>query len=106
MNLQTIKSMNGQPEYVLLPVRVYLDMRHEIDAKLEDDSNEYVPFVLEDYVDSPAALARIRANVTQGELAAEMKVSQAYISKIEGQTKVTAKTLTKLHESLEKIKKV
>lgn len=41
--------------------------------KIKD--NEYEPFVIEDYIDNPIALARIKACVTQKELAQRMKVS-------------------------------
>ena len=44
-------------------------------------NDDYVPFVLEDYVDNPVALARIKAKITQAELARRMDVSQAYVSK-------------------------
>lgn len=58
--------------------------------------NDYVSFEPEDYVDNPIALARIKAGITQEELARRMKVSQAYISKIEKQDSVTAKLLHKI----------
>lgn len=61
---------------------------------------DYVPFVVEDYVDNPIALARIKAHVTQGELARRMKVSQAYISKIERQDRVTPKLLMRIKAAL------
>ncbi|MGB6977176.1 MAG: helix-turn-helix transcriptional regulator [Gammaproteobacteria bacterium] len=61
---------------------------------------DYVPFELVDYVDNPIALARIKAHITQEELAKRMGVSQAYISKIERQTKVTPKLLLKVKKCL------
>lgn len=81
MHLQIIKSANGI------------------------DKNNYVPFDAADYVDNPVALVRIKACVKQEQLAALMKVSQAYISKIENQDKVTAKLLHKVKAALEKHKK-
>lgn len=107
MTLQIIKSANGINEYVLLPYNIYNDLRTEIDAKLKKShlSSEYVPFDAADYVDNPVALARIKASVSQEQLAALMKVSQAYISKIENQDKVTAKLLHKVKAALEKHKK-
>jgi len=68
--------------------------------------SEYVPFVLEHYVSNAAALMRIKANVTQEELAKALDVTQAYISKIEGQKNVTAKTLDKINNALKKLSKV
>lgn len=45
--------------------------------------SDYVTFDLADYADNPIALARIKADITQEGLAKRMKVTQAYISKIE-----------------------
>jgi hypothetical protein len=96
MNLQKIKSLNGKDEYVLLPIAVYQALKDEIDGKLSTTrgkakapADDYVPFVLEDYVDNPVALARMNAHLTQKELAERMGVSQAYISKVERQYDVT-----------------
>jgi ribosome-binding protein aMBF1 (putative translation factor) len=100
MSVNIIKSLDGE-EYVLLPVRVYRALRKSIEKKLaEKDDADYVPFELEDYVDNPVALARIKANLTQGELAQRMNVSQAYISKVERQDKVTAKLLERVKKAL------
>lgn len=105
MSLQIIHSQQGQPEYVLLPIKVYHELRTEIDKKLKEDNSEYVPFVLENYVSNAAALMRIKANVTQEELAEVLDVSQAYISKIEKQKTITAKTLDKISQGLKKLAK-
>ncbi|MBE0612744.1 MAG: helix-turn-helix domain-containing protein [Burkholderiales bacterium] len=106
MNLQIIKSISGKPEFVLIPIAVYNALREQIEeevAGLEavaDKDADYVPFALEDYVDSPVALARIKANVTQKELAKRLNVTQAYISKVEHQAKVTPKLLSKVRAAL------
>jgi len=98
MNLQIIKSIEGKSEYVLLPFNVYNALRDEIEEKLKkvDRNSDYIPFNPADYVDNPIALARIKAHLTQEELAIRMNVTQAYISKIERQDKVTAKLLHKV----------
>lgn len=100
MSLQIIKSVDGKDEYVLLPIRIYNALRDQIRKKMS--SNEYALFDPADYVDNPIALARIKAGITQEELAKRMKVSQAYISKIECQDKVTPKMLQKAKTALEK----
>lgn len=102
MSLQIIKSIEGNAEYVLLPIKIYNALRDEIDQALKKkySSDDYVPFELEDYVDNPVALARIHAGITQEELAMRMKVTQAYVSKLEAQEKVTAKVLKKIKEAL------
>ncbi len=106
MTLQTIKSMDGKDEYVLLPMSVYTALRKEIEGELAgletatENDNEYVPFVLENYVDNPVALARMKAHITQKKLAESMRVTQAYISKIERQDKVTSKLLGRVNSAL------
>ena len=106
LNLQIIKSISGKPEFVLIPVAVYNALREQIEdevAGLEaaaDKSADHVPFELADYLESPIALARIKANVTQKELAKRLSVTQAYISKVEHQTKVTPKLLAKVKAAL------
>lgn len=101
MNLQTIKSLDGKVEYVLLPVATYKALRHHITEQLhaEEDQN-YELFDPTDYIDNPVALARIQAGITQEDLAKRMSVTQAYISKIEHQDKVSIKLLTKVREAL------
>ncbi len=106
LNLQIIKSISGKPEFVLIPVAVYNALREQIEdevAGLEaaaKKDGDYVPFALDDYVDSPVARARIKANLTQRELAKRLGVTQAYISKIEHQTKVTPKLLMRVKAAL------
>jgi ribosome-binding protein aMBF1 (putative translation factor) len=107
MNLQKIKALNGKDEYVLLPIAVYEALKDKIDDKLsikrgkaKTAANDYVPFVLEDYVDNPVALARMNAHLTQKELAERMGVTQAYISKVERQDKVTPALLERATEAI------
>lgn len=102
MSLQVIKSIEGRDEYVLLPMQVYKALHEQIEARLSKmiQKNDFVPFYPEEYVDNPVALARIKAGVTQEQLAKLMHVSQAYISKLESQDKVTAKTLIKVKQAL------
>ncbi|MBZ0093807.1 MAG: helix-turn-helix domain-containing protein [Sulfuricella sp.] len=106
MTLQTIKSIDGKDEYVLLPVMVYKALKQEIEDELAgleaatEKGEEYAPFVLDDYVDNPVALARMKAHITQKELALRLKVTQAYISKIERQDKVTPQLLARVKAAL------
>jgi len=64
-------------------------------------SNDYVLFELTDYVDNPVALARINADITQEELSKRIDVTQAYINKLEAQSKVTGKVLKKIKAAIE-----
>ena len=64
--------------------------------------NDYILFDPADYVDNPVALARIKAHVRQTELAKRIGVSQAYISKIESQMRVSPKVLAQVYKALKK----
>ena len=104
MSLRTIRALDGE-EYVLLPVTVYRALKKEIEHELSDaapDGDGYIPFDVANYVDNPIALARINARLTQEELARRLNVSQAYVSKIESQDRVSPKTLTKVKDALAK----
>ncbi len=106
LNLQVIKSIAGRPEYVLIPVAVYNALREQIEDELagldaaKQKGGDYLPFLPDDYVDNPVALSRLKANVTQKELAKRLGVSQAYVSKVERQSSVTAKLLAKVRAAL------
>lgn len=101
MSLQIIKSIDGKDEYVLLPVSIYNKLHEEIEGELK---HGYVLFDPADYVDNPVALARIKANITQERLAQYMGVTQAYISKIEQQEKITVKVLQRVKAALKSAK--
>jgi ribosome-binding protein aMBF1 (putative translation factor) len=109
MNLQTIKSLDGKEEYVLVPIAVYRALKADIESKVAKlkkkpakaggaKDGDYVPFVLEDYVENPVSLARIKAGLSQAELAERLGVTQAYISKVEAQEKVSAKLLQRVSD--------
>ena len=59
-----------------------------------------IEFNFEDYVNNPVHLCRLRAGLSQKELAEKMNVSQAYISKLEKMETVSAKALKKVSESI------
>jgi DNA-binding XRE family transcriptional regulator len=102
MNLQTIKSMDGKVACVLLPVAAYQALRHQITEQLKQatEDQEYKVFDPAKYIDNPVALARIQAGITQEELAKLMSVTQAYVSKIENQEKITAKMMQKVTKAI------
>ena len=103
MNLQTIKSMDGKVEYVLLPVAAYHALRRQITDQLKhsQENENYEVFDPSDYIENPVALARIQAGITQEELARLMSVTQAYVSKIENKYRVTPKMLKKIRLALD-----
>jgi DNA-binding XRE family transcriptional regulator len=103
--LQTIKSINGITEYVLLPMAVYRVLHKAIERELKrleasSTKDDYVPFDPADYIDNPIALARIKANVRQAELAKLLGVTQAYISKVENQDKVSPELLARVRKAI------
>jgi len=102
--LQTINAANGKPEYVLLPMPVYLALHKVIDRELQkmklQEADDYMPYDPSDYVDNPVALARLRAHVRQEDLARLLGVTQAYISKVEHQEKVSPKLVARVKEVL------
>jgi DNA-binding XRE family transcriptional regulator len=104
MNMpQIIKSAEGVPEYALIPFSVYRSLKNQIESAIKStgkNESDYIAFRPEDYVSNPVTLARINARLTQAQLAERLAVSQAYISKIEAQNKVTAKLLDKVHHAL------
>ena len=108
LNVQVIQSLEGTPEYVLIPFAVYSALRKQIDGKLAGmklGKGDYIPFELANYVDNPVALARIKTGLTQEELASRMSVTQAYISKLEAQDKVTPKMLAKVTDAISGLRK-
>lgn len=94
--------MDGRVEYVLLPIAAYQALRHQITEQLKqtNEDQEYEIFDPTDYIDNPVALARIQTGITQEELARLMNVTQAYVSKIENQEKVTAKMMQKVTKAI------
>ncbi len=108
MNIQTIKSKDGR-EFVLLPLSCYEGLKAQIDEFLakqeeddDDDDDEYVPFVLEEFVKNPVALARIKAGVTQKELAKLMGDTQGYVSQLENSVNVSAEAMLKVTAALQR----
>ena len=105
MSLQVIHSIHGIPEFVLLPMSTFEKLPAQLKAELSEKlSTDYEPFILEEYIQNPVALARMKAQVTQKALAKAMHVSQAYISQLEIQKAVTPKTLDKVLAALSAIK--
>ncbi|MEA3467290.1 MAG: helix-turn-helix domain-containing protein [Thermodesulfobacteriota bacterium] len=111
MNLQTIKDIHGNAEYVLLPVQVYDALHDQIEDELSgleawaDQEEDYVDFNPADYVENPVALARLQAQVKQIDLARYMEVTQSYISKLEHADHVSSEALQKVKAALQNMRK-
>jgi DNA-binding XRE family transcriptional regulator len=106
--LQTIKNTSGSPEYVLLPVAVYKNLKENIDQMVVQcaSQEDYVDFNPSDFIKNKIALARMKGKITQKSLAKHLNVSQAYISKIENdEYKVTDTLFRKINSAIEEQKK-
>lgn len=72
----------GKPAFAVIPYDDYVALTTNKAKKTKDD--EFVPFVLSDYIKNSIRVARVEAGLTQKELARRLKVTQGYVSKIEG----------------------
>ena len=87
-----------KPAFVVIP---YADYMVLTGAAKNDDDDEYIPWVLSDYIDNPIRVARIQAHISQKEFAARLGVTQGYVSRIEGHNfKVTDKMMLKVKKAL------
>jgi DNA-binding XRE family transcriptional regulator len=66
---------------------------------------ELVPFDVARYLSNPVKAARIKAELSQEDLASRMGVSQAYVSKLEKARKVSPKVLHQVSLALAKPKR-
>ncbi len=66
---------------------------------------ELVPFDVARYISNPVKAARIKAELSQEDLAMRTGVSQAYVSKIEKARKVSPKVLHHVSLALAKLKR-
>ena len=75
--LQTIKNTSGKPEYVLLPITVYKNLKKNIDRMVEQNASQedYVDFDPSDFIKNRIALVRMKAKITQESLAKHLDVS-------------------------------
>lgn len=107
MNIQIIKKKK-KADYVVIPYDEFMEYADEdlIDAAyiqeiLHDPvEGEIIDFDFADHVSNPVHLARLRAGITQKELAEKMGVTQAYISKLERSENVKPKALKKVMDHL------
>ena len=105
MNDYALEENNELPDIIEQAASGAID-RHRLGELLRpyivstEQSKDYEVFSPADYIDNPVALARIQAGITQEELARLMNVTQAYVSKIENQKKVTAKMMQEVTKAI------
>ena len=76
----------GKPAFAVIPYEEYVALTGNKAKQPKTKDDEYVPFVLSDYIKNPIRVARIEGGLTQKELAKRLKVTQGYISKVEGRS--------------------
>ncbi|MFA7268350.1 MAG: helix-turn-helix transcriptional regulator [Sterolibacterium sp.] len=74
----------GKPAFAVIPYEEYVALTANKTRKARSKEDEFVPFILSDYIKNPIRVARVDAGLTQKELAKRLKVTQGYVSKIEG----------------------
>jgi len=80
MSAQIIYDQSGKnPEFAVIPWEEYQKLIQQ-ESKYDE---EMIPFDVGDFIDNPIKAMRIKANLTQVQLATALGVSQAYIGKIE-----------------------
>jgi ribosome-binding protein aMBF1 (putative translation factor) len=90
----------GKPSFVVLPYNDYIALTGDKSGHTQNDS-EFVPFVLSDYIKNPIRVMRIEAGLNQAQLARRLRVTQGYISRIEGRNyPVSDKLLKRVSEVL------
>lgn len=93
---------HDKPAFVVIPYAEYMAMmKNQANTAKEDDDDEYIPFVLSDYIDNPIKIARIEAGLSQQDFASLLGVTQGYVSRIEGHSfKVSDKLLHRVREAI------
>ncbi len=97
--LDSVRQMKAGKGHVAMSSEKSARMKSDCETN-QEARPVYESFVLEDYVDNPVALARIKAGITQEQLAQRLGVSQAYISQLEHYTRVTNKILERIHNAI------
>lgn len=74
----------SKPAFAVIPYDEYVALTVNKSKKPKTKDDEFVPFVLSDYIKNSVRVARVEAGLTQQELAKRLNVTQGYVSKIEG----------------------
>lgn len=109
MAVQVIKNIQGEDEYVLLPIAVYERFQEQLDAELSHYSDFQSGEITADteygedtYKHNPITLMRLRAGMKQKDLAEQLNVTQAYVSKLENSDRVSERVLARVRKAIQK----
>lgn len=95
----------GKPAFVVVPYDDYVALSGK-QAAHEPNDDEFVPFILSDYIKNPIRVMRIEAGLSQSQFARRLGVSQGYVSRIEGRHfKVSDSLLNRARAALKRRRK-
>ncbi len=95
----------GKPSFVVLPYTDYVALTGDKSGHTQND-NEFIPFVLSDYIKNPIRVMRIEAGLNQAQLARRLGVTQGYISRVEARNhSVSDKLLKRVNDVLKVARK-
>ena len=90
----------GKPAFVVIPYDDYVALS-AARARRVRGKDEFVPFVLSEYIQNPIRVMRVEAGLNQSQLAKRLGVSQGYVSRIEGRNfKVSDQLLSRAKTAL------
>ena len=90
----------GKPAFVVIPYDDYVALSGAR-ARRARGKDEFVPFVLSEYIQNPIRVMRVEAGLNQSQLAKRLGVSQGYVSRIEGRNfKVSDRLLSRAKAAL------
>lgn len=92
----------GKPAFVVIPYDDYMALSGSR-ARRTGKKDEFVPFVLNEYIQNPVRVLRIEAGLNQSQFAKRLGVSQGYVSRIEGRNyKVSDQLLARARAALKR----
>ena len=95
---------NGKPAFVVIPYDDYVALSGaKARRSRKSGQEEFVPFVLDEYIRNPIRVMRIEAGLNQSQLAKRLGVSQGYVSRIEGRNyKISERLLARIRTALKR----
>ena len=92
---------NGEPAFAVIPYAQFVALTGGKGKAVKSNDDELIPFVVSDYIKNPIRVARAEAGMTQQKLAKRLKVTQGYVSTIEGRNfAVTPALLENVHKAI------
>lgn len=110
MQPQIIRNLQGDEEFCVLPITVYERLKDKINLELEllasassdsfsDEDNS--PTSSDSVISNPVTMMRLRAGIKQKDLAEQLGVTQAYVSKIENSDSVSPRFVARVRTAIQ-----